>query len=157
MKSNREYIYGRVKVVQREDFKWGVTDLFGNVIVPFGKYDWIDRFDSSSGFARIKEEQIPSPFRPRRSKWGLINTQGEEVVPVEYDGIWKFDDANGDSFMLEKGDVVIEFHCQSNKLTYYPSRDMDMEVFMSEIGRFTEYEVLHLPNGSFWLRCILET
>ena len=40
-----EHIYGDRIVAQRSDFKWGVCDLSGSVIVPFGKYDWIDGFE----------------------------------------------------------------------------------------------------------------
>ena len=34
--------YGNVIVAQSSDYKWGVLDLEGNEIVPFGKYGWID-------------------------------------------------------------------------------------------------------------------
>ena len=47
-----EHIYGDRIVAQRSDFKWGVCDLSGSVIVPFGKYDWIDGFEK--GLARVK-------------------------------------------------------------------------------------------------------
>ena len=39
-----------VKVVIKNG-KYGVTDLEGNVVVPFGKYAWIDGFDH--GLARV--------------------------------------------------------------------------------------------------------
>ena len=45
MANTSEQIYGNVKVVRNGSYKWGVTDLDGNVIVPFGKYAWIDGFE----------------------------------------------------------------------------------------------------------------
>jgi hypothetical protein len=44
--------YGDVIVVQHKDYQWGVIDTKGRVIVPFGKYGWIDGFDH--GLARVR-------------------------------------------------------------------------------------------------------
>lgn len=38
-------------VVQNRNYEWGVIDDDGNVIVPFGKYKWIDGFQN--GFAKV--------------------------------------------------------------------------------------------------------
>ena len=46
-----ENTYGDIRVVERYDYKWGVIDSKGNIVVPFGKYDWIDGFDS--GLCRV--------------------------------------------------------------------------------------------------------
>lgn len=75
-------------VIQRSDYKWGVTDLEGNIIVPFGKYDWIDGFDQ--GLARVKIGRAPSNQVNNANKWGIINERGEEVLPVEYEEVWNF-------------------------------------------------------------------
>ena len=119
-----EHIYGEVKVIQNSRYKWGVEDLLGNIIVPYGKYEWIDGFDQ--GLARVRTmgrttntKNISALFsfsddsdnvevttdgdeilekvleernkRPETfAKWGIINENGEEVLPVEYDEIWKF-------------------------------------------------------------------
>ena len=114
--------YGNVIVAQSSDYKWGVLDLEGNEIVPFGKYGWIDGFDKglarvrthgNSGrvantiaiidlesdkakvvegrenledFIRLDKAKHPEQY----AKWGIINEEGEEVLPVEYDDIWNF-------------------------------------------------------------------
>jgi hypothetical protein len=83
-----EKIYNSVMVIQRSDYKWGIIDLDGNIIVPFGKYDWIDGFDQ--GLARVKIGRTPSNQVDNDNKWGIINERGEEVLPVEYDEIWNF-------------------------------------------------------------------
>ena len=54
-----EKTYGEVKVV-KENGKYGVEDLEGNTIVPFGKYDWIDGFDS--GLARVRTKKGSDVF-----------------------------------------------------------------------------------------------
>lgn len=107
--------YGNVKVVWQKG-KYGVTDLEGNIIVPFGKYAWIDGFDHglarvhSYGITKIKNgechqykvsplkivdgEIVANPEykgeKLQPSKWGIINEKGEEVLPMEYDNIWNF-------------------------------------------------------------------
>ena len=115
--------YGDVIVVQHSDYEWGVIDIKGKVIVPFGKYGWIDGFDQ--GLARVRthkhsgrvgntiaiigdlddiegtsikgKENIQRFLDNDRSKhpenyakWGIINTKGEEVLPLVYDDIWNF-------------------------------------------------------------------
>ena len=52
MANTSEQIYGNVKVVRNGSYKWGVTDFDDNVIVPFGKYAWIDGFER--GLARVR-------------------------------------------------------------------------------------------------------
>ena len=113
--------YGEVIVVQHRDYQWGVIDTKGRVIVPFGKYGWIDGFDH--GLARVRthkhsgrvgntiaiglwglsdsviegKENIQRFLDNDRgkhpdnyAKWGIINEEGEEVLPVIYDDVWNF-------------------------------------------------------------------
>jgi hypothetical protein len=88
MINRSEKTYGKVTVIQRSDYKWGVIDTEGNIIVPFGKYDWIDGFDN--GLARVKIGKITNGKADNDNKWGIINEAGKEVLPVEYDNIWNF-------------------------------------------------------------------
>ncbi len=88
MENRSENTYGNVTVIQRSDYKWGVVDLEGNEIVPFGKYDWIDGF--GCGFARVNR-RVKSVHNKRIiTKWGMINDLGEEVVKVELNKIHNF-------------------------------------------------------------------
>lgn len=110
--------YGNVSVVENEKYEWGVIDHNGKVVVPFGKYGWIDGFESglarvrthaaleqaigqiysdSNGGAFLGDERTQAYFdndtkmHPYRySKWGIINEKGEEVVPLLYDHIMGF-------------------------------------------------------------------
>ncbi len=72
----------------QKDYKHGVINAFGDVIVPFGTYDWIDGFDR--GLARVKIGKTSSNLANNDNKWGLIDEQGNEVLPVEYKAIWNF-------------------------------------------------------------------
>jgi len=63
--------------VQDREKGYAVLDRKGTIVVPFGKY-WIDGFDH--GLARVCQNE----------KWGVINTKGEEVLPLVYDKIWSF-------------------------------------------------------------------
>lgn len=49
--------YGNVSVVEDFSNKWAVIDHNGDFIVPFGKYGWIDDFDS--GLARVRTPKDP--------------------------------------------------------------------------------------------------
>ena len=103
MVNRSEKTHNSVMVIQRSDYKWGVTDLDGNIIVPFGKYDWIDGF--AQGLARVKIGRAPSNQIDNGNKWGIINEQGEEVLPVEYDEIWNFFGKNRYSTKVVKDGV----------------------------------------------------
>lgn len=111
----KELNYGNVTVVENKYYQWAVIDNQGNVLVPFGKYGWIDGFDS--GLARVRTHTNAELVREATAeffdlpagqvgivcdnhcnektgnvitKWGIINEKGEEVLPVEYDDIWNF-------------------------------------------------------------------
>ena len=83
-------------------------------MVPFGKYKWIEGFDKS-GYCRVyvlkdtgvdPVEALKKPtLLSNRDfpdteyfckhtlvyrQWGIINYKGEEVLPCQYDEIWKF-------------------------------------------------------------------
>lgn len=91
--------------VQNNDYKWGVVDDNGNVVVEFGKYAWIDGFQN--GLAKVighndnmspnKDstllmcgfEDVDATDMPKRYEQGIINEAGEEVLPLDYN-IWKF-------------------------------------------------------------------
>ena len=89
-----ERVFDTVKVLQKRNYQWGVVDLEGNEIVPFGRYDWIDGFDH--GLARVNKVGLNG------KKWGIINMAGEEVLPVEYDSVWNFYGKNRNSTTIEK-------------------------------------------------------
>ena len=77
----------RMYTLQNKDNQYGVIDLDGTEIVPFGKYNWIDGFDR--GLARVKIG-TPNSLIDKGSKWGLIDEAGKEILPVGHDEIYPF-------------------------------------------------------------------
>lgn len=79
-----------------KDGHYFVVDKDNNYIVPPGKYDYIDGFDTC-GLARVKIDGKADIFAPEKStydRWGLIDTEGNEVLPLEYSEIWSFFNKN---------------------------------------------------------------
>ena len=71
-----------------KDRKYGVVNAQGELIVPFGTYDWIDGFER--GLARVKIGRASSNLAHNGNKWGVIDEQGNVVLPIEYKAIWNF-------------------------------------------------------------------
>ena len=84
----KEPINSDLYSVQNKEYKWGVVDENDNVIVPFGKYAWIDGFQN--GLAKVishsdtsspnhictinfETEEIDST---KRAEQGIINESG---------------------------------------------------------------------------------
>jgi len=112
--------FGSVKVIENRNYQWSIVDLEGNVIVPFGKYDWIDGFDH--GLARVNK------VGPNGKKWGIINMAGEEVLPVEYDSVWNFYGKNRNSTTIEKAGNQDTMHFSDlNPDLYDDEADFDYE------------------------------
>lgn len=69
--------------VRNTNYKYGYIDHNNRTVVPFGKYIWVDPY-FISGYARVKEYS----YFDDKEYWGIINTLGKLVVPLEYDNIW---------------------------------------------------------------------
>ena len=116
--------YGKVNVVENYQYQYGVTDNDGNVIVPFGKYAWISGFDH--GLARVKS--IFGSVRinletgaVENAKWGIIDIEGNEVLPLEYDEIWNFLGKGRSSTKIVKDGRAFDFDLECHILQDYAS------------------------------------
>ncbi len=89
---------------QNEKFQYGVLRVDGSVVVPFGKYNWIDGYDN--GLARVKIGTATNGQKENGNKWGLIDENGNEVLPIEYDAIWAFYDKKRTTTKVVKGDIA---------------------------------------------------
>lgn len=88
-------------MVQDINYRYGVVRSSGEMVVPFGEYNWIDGFDR--GLARVIGHDAAG-----RKKWGVIDETGELVVPMEYDSIRNFYGKNTQSIPLVSGKMVRE-------------------------------------------------
>ena len=94
-------------VVENLKGQWAVVDREEKVIVPYGKYDWIDGF--RNGFARVKQGKITNGKTGEGKLWGIINTDGKEILPVVFPNIHSFADEFNDYITAKKDFITIEF------------------------------------------------
>ena len=182
MKNIVEKNYGEITVVENSDYKWGVIDTNGNVIVPFGKYGWIDGFDN--GLARVRTNKNPGFSKnligiiddnevisgtenikaylekdkkenpDKYAKWGIINEDGKEVLPCEYDEIWRFYGKNRFSTRVVKDGVASEvyFHDLNPSLPKRGKRlhDYNNEQYYEERETYDEYNGTYVQDVMGW-------
>ena len=104
----------RLFTVQNKRYEYGVITADGEEIVPFGKYQWIDGFDK--GLARVKLGKVTNGIKNSGNKWGLIDVDGNEVLPVEYDDIWNFYAKNRITTKIIKDKKSIDFKLSAFKI-----------------------------------------
>ncbi len=86
--------HGRWYVLHLQNDDFNIDQIEYESIVDSSKYTLIDGFDN--GLARVRIEKL----------WGIINTEGKEVVPVIYENIWNFYGKNRNNTTAERnGDI----------------------------------------------------
>lgn len=85
---------------------YGVITTDGKIVVPFGKYDLIEEF--CLGVTRVKIGKGANGVKGSDCKWGIIDTYGNELLPVVYDNIWNYKAGPYDVLRLEKGEERTE-------------------------------------------------
>lgn len=135
------FINDRAKAKQ---YKWGVIDKRGKTICPF-EYDRI--IDAGENFWRIVKINYTRENRPVRcqnrwggvyykdnywniphEKWGMINFEGDVIIPCKYDSLDVFSDGksraiiNGrHGYINEKGEEVYNYRILTNGFIVYES------------------------------------
>ena len=124
--------------VQNKDREYGVINIYGEEIVPFGKYNWIDGYDK--GIARVKIGNASSCLKDNGNKWGLIDEAGNEVLPVEYDEIWNFYGKNRKTTKIVKDglvkSIVLSSLLSNKKEENEPTYDFDDD-YCSHYGDYS--------------------
>lgn len=77
------------------NYKYAVCDSSGNIIVDFGEYDFIYPPFNYLGLAKVKKNK----------KWGIINKEGNLVLPIKYDNIWNFQGKFREDTIVEKDGI----------------------------------------------------
>ena len=85
--------------VRNSQYQYAYINIFNVVVVPFGKYIWIDPY-FICGYARVKGYSVLED----REYWGIINTMGFLIIPLEYDNIWTIKEEYIDRLKAYKSD-----------------------------------------------------
>lgn len=93
---------------------YAVIDFNGNFIVPFGKYNYIDGYDT--GVARVKLGKTTNGIQDSSSQWGIIDENGNEILKPAYSNIWSFYNKALQYTRVESGKKVFEFHFANRQL-----------------------------------------
>lgn len=126
--------------VQNKDSQWGVIDENENIIIPFGKYRWIDGF--RNGLAKVVslDDTECGTWEPVLdeivAKQGIINENGEEVLPLEYK-VYKFYNKSYQYITLEK-DGEKTLHPFSAFATA-PENDNDNDSYGNNYDDYDDY------------------
>ena len=91
----------------KKNGSYAVINKNGNIIVPYGKYQYIDGFDK--GLARVNVYGNGEGLEKFMYKWGLINENGDEVLPPIYDEIWNFYGKNRKTTKVVKDRQTIDY------------------------------------------------
>lgn len=121
-------------VVKNKKWEYGIINVSGEVIVPFGKYDLIEKFDR--GITRAKIGKHWNGWKNHGNKWGIIDASGNEVLPVEYDEVWKFQGKGYKNIIVKKDGIQRRIPISSligEKHEIYHERDK------SQRPRYGEY------------------
>ena len=76
--------------VMTSDGEWGAINWKQNIIVPQGKYRWVDFF--KEGLARVKGGKETNGNRFADTQWGLVDIEGNEIIPPIYSNMQLMDD-----------------------------------------------------------------
>lgn len=128
--------------IQNKNGKYGVINIYGEEIIPFGKYDYIDGFDR--GLARVKIGKLSNGKIDNGNLWGVINEDGIEVLLPTYKNIWNF-------YGKEYNSIVVE---TSNCRKYIPiasliSKDEDSDYFSESYDSCAEEQTYDEYSGSY--------
>ena len=72
------------------DGEWGAINWKQDIIVPQGKYRWVDFF--KEGLARVKGGKETNGNRFADTQWGLVDIEGNEIIPPIYSNMQLMDD-----------------------------------------------------------------
>ena len=113
------------RYIVRLNYQYAVINQEGNLIVDFGKYDYIDYF--VHGLSRVK----------KGNKWGIINKYGYEFLSPKFDEIWKLKDEMSTTKVIFQGE---EFYLCIDKCPSGIRGTMEDYMRMSEIQILFKYK-----------------
>ena len=76
--------------IMTSDGEWGAINWKQDIIVPQGKYRWVDFY--RGGLARVKGGNESNGNRFADTQWGLVDIEGNEIIPPIYSNMQLMDD-----------------------------------------------------------------
>lgn len=130
------FVSNKRVVTQDPHHRWAVFDMYGNFVVPYGKYIQIDGYNRN--LARVlKYNHVMNPATGEQidcyKTWGIIDKEGKEIVECEYDQIYKFYGKDNWFTILRKGRISTKFHLGYWK-TFADISDVEWLQYLEERG-----------------------
>lgn len=72
-----------LSMVRNQSYGYAFINQYNQQVIPFGKYSWCDS-QFVCGYTRVVKYDILE----EKNKWGIIDTKGNIIIPLEYDKIW---------------------------------------------------------------------
>lgn len=72
-----------LSMVRNQNYGYAYINQYNQQVIPFGKYSWCDG-QFVCGYARVVKYDVLE----EKNKWGIIDTKGNIIIPLEYDKIW---------------------------------------------------------------------
>lgn len=131
---------------------YAVIDFNGNFIVPFGKYNYIDGYDT--GVARVKLGKISNGLKETDAQWGIIDENGTEILKPIYSNIQNFYHKAQTFTRVESKEKIFEFHFANHQLMpkgYQKEKDSKIQMEMNNYRSLREYResTYNEYNGSY--------
>lgn len=105
--------------IMTSDGCWGAINWKRDVIIPQGKYNWVDVF--RDGLARVKGGKETNGKISADTRWGLVDIEGKEILPPIYSNLQIMDDKvyveqnNKKNVILLKDLEYSTYECVKNK------------------------------------------
>lgn len=117
----------RLFTLESQKREYAVVDSNKQTIVPYGKYTWIGGYNK--GYARVKIGTLPNCVEERDAKWGIIDSSGKEVVPIEYTYIWDFYKSGWDEVGILKDKESYCFNLKEGAIKQYKRKYIPLAEF----------------------------
>lgn len=115
-----------VACVRNVKYEFAYIDVNNHAVVPFGRYRWLDPY-FTCGYARV----IGYSISANKEYWGIINTLGSLIIPLEYDNIWTIKEQYIDNLKAYKGDK----ECRINL------RNADRSIILDDLKYIKTYTI----------------
>lgn len=94
-----------LSMVRNQSYGYAFINQYNQQVIPFGKYSWCDS-QFVCGYARVVKYDILE----EKNKWGIIDTKGDIIIPLEYDKIWTLKEGYLDEVKAFKGNEELKIN-----------------------------------------------